>query len=307
MTTVTQYFGITSKVPFLDVNVLDDNGLFVDPFAIRMGLGPKRFATQANWATETFFDEVTRCAVSTSTADRAHGLALLQRFTEPKETRLGLSAAGFDGHGGAESVGANIWDVLTTNADALVRVGILKRIEDMPLFVEGVGNDITSDLTTRVIYLPLVAFTKAMMTKFPQLTGRTGVVTFTRQTWNTKQLAWDETDVDLPTVNGRPLLLVPRPWARHDLLLNAGRFYDTSLLSHVQLQRATRTKDGKLLTTPKDRLRHEDGLGRSYETIVTQVEAAYSRDNSDLVAEFKQFATERYKDTTHEQIERRTK
>lgn len=307
MTTVTQYYGITTKVPFLDVNVGDDNALFVDPFAIRLGLGPKRFATQANKATETFFDEVTRCAVSTSVADRAHGLALLQRFTEPKETRLGLSAAGFDGHGGAERVGADIWDVLTTNAHALVRVGILKRIEDMPLFVEGVGNDITSDLTTRVIYLPLVAFTQAMMTKFPLLRGKTGVLNVTRQVWNAKTLAWDEDDFDLPTVDGRPLLLVPKPWARHDLLLNAGRFYDTSLLSHVQLRRATRTKDGKLLKTPKDRLREEEGLQRSYETIVSQVEAAYRRDKSDLVEEFKRFATERYHDTTDEQIERRTK
>ncbi|NHA69916.1 hypothetical protein [Phycicoccus flavus] len=306
MTTVTQYYGITQNVPFLDVNVHQDNRMYVDPFAVRMGIGPKRFATSANHATETFFNMVTRCAVSRSRADHATGLDLLQHFEEPRETRLGMAAAGFDGHGGAAGVGADIWDVLTTDAHALVRIGILKQIEDMPLFVPGVGNDITSDLTTRVIYRPLADFTKAMVGKYPALAGGTGLATVSRQTWDPSSLTWKDVDVELPTVDGQPLLLVPKGWARHELTLSATRFYDTSLLTHVQMQRATRTKDGRLLTTPKDRLRKEDGLKRSYATIVRQVEAAYRKDRSDVVEEFKEFAKSRYAPTTDDMIERRT-
>jgi hypothetical protein len=307
VTTVSKYYGLSAglSLPFLDVNVFADNELFIDPFAIRMGLGPPTFAAAANTCTETFFDEVTRCAVSTMGARQVRGLRLLQRFEELRETRLGMSAAGFDGHGGAEGVGQDIWDVLTGDAEVLVRVGVLKQIEDIPLFVPGVGSDITSDLTTRVIFHPLVDFTSAMVARFPELAGKTGVKVVHRQVWDPMAAAWTTIKVELPTVDGTPLLLVPKEWARHTLTLTGTRFYDTALLSHVQDQRATVTKDGKILKTPKDRLREEASLARSYDTIIRVVEDAYGK-GTDVVEEFKRFARERYNATTDEQVKRRT-
>ena len=88
---------------------------------------------------------------------------LLQHFEEPRETRLGYAAAGFSGHGGAAEVGTWIWEALTTELEALLRVGILTQIEDLPLFVEGLAEDITSDLTTRIIFEPLSKFTASMV------------------------------------------------------------------------------------------------------------------------------------------------
>ncbi|MCC6498539.1 MAG: hypothetical protein IT193_20025 [Propionibacteriaceae bacterium] len=306
MTTVTQYYGITKDVPFLDVNVYDDNRLFVDPFAVRQGLGPATWAAAANFCTETFFDEITRSVISSRPAQRRKGQRLLQRFEEPRETRLGMSKFGFDGHGGADGVGSDIWDVLTGDAEALVRVGVFKQVEDLPLFVPGVGNDITSDLTTRVIFEPLVDFTGEMVNLFPELAGRTGIRRVLRQVWDPLAANWTDKLVDLPTVDGHPLLLVPKPWTRHNLTLNATRFYDTALLSHVQLDRAVRSRDGKLLKTPKDRLREDASLKRSYETIIRIVEAAYGNDRSNLVSEFKRWAQERYQATSDSQVRRYT-
>lgn len=294
MTTVTQYYGITTGVPFLDVDVYDDNKRFVDPFAIRMGLGPPAFATLANASTETFFDEVTSCVVSRNAARRRRGLRLLQQFKEPRETRLGLSRAGFDGHGGADVVGRDIWNVLTGDAEALVSVGVLKQIEDIPLFVPGVGSDITSDLTTRVIFRPLVDFTCDMVLRFPELAGQSGMRRVTRQVWHPLSCTWVDQFVELPTVDNKPLLLVPKEWARDNLTLNATRFYDTALLSHVQMERATLTHEGKLLKTPKDRLREDATLARNYDTIVRIVEDAYGK-GTNIVVDFKHWAQERYK------------
>ncbi|GAA5113871.1 hypothetical protein GCM10023339_18750 [Alloalcanivorax gelatiniphagus] len=306
MTTVTQYFGVSGNVPFLDVNVHDDNKLFVDAFAIRMGLGPPTFAAAANFCTETFFDEVTRCVVSQNSARRRRGLQLLQQFEEPRETRLGMSAFGFDGHGGADGVGQDIWDVLAGDAEALVRVGVLKQIEDIPLFVPGVGNDITSDLTTRVIFKPLVDFTNDMIALHPQIAAKTGMRSVLRQVWDPVAVNWTEEYVDLPTVDHKPLLLVPREWARHQLTLHAGRFYDTALLSHVQDRESTVTRDGKVLKTPKDRLKERSSLVRNYDTIVRIVEQAYGDQRVNLVEDFKRFARQRYQATTDEQIDSRT-
>lgn len=307
MTTVSQYFHISSRpLPFLDVNVHDDNRLFVDPFAIRMGFGPAKFVHDANVCTTTFFDEVTRCVVSAKAAHHTRGERLLQHFEEPRETRLGMSAHGFDGHGGADGVGTDIWNVLTGDAEALVQIGLLKQLEDLPLFVPGVGSDITSDLTTRVIFRPLADFTAEMVARFPEFTAVSPTRPFARQVWDPSALSWTIETVDLPIVGHKPLLLVPREWARHNLTLNATRFYDTALLSHVQDERSTVTRDGRVLRTPKDRLREDPRLERSYNTIMEIVEGAHGTHDRDLVEDFKRWAKARYTPTDDDQIQRRT-
>lgn len=90
--------------------------------------------------------------MSSNLAQRTKALGMLQRFNEASETRLGMAEVGFRGHGAAEDIGERIWTALTTDLDALLEVGILKRLEHLPLFVEGVGKDLTSDVTTRIIF-----------------------------------------------------------------------------------------------------------------------------------------------------------
>lgn len=296
MTTVCDYYGITGHVPFLNVDAYVDNRMYVDPFKIRMRLGPTTFADAANVCTSSFFNEITSSVISGNPAKRARGLDLLQHFEEPRETRLGMSKFGCDGHGGADGVGEAIWSVLNGDASVLVNVGVLHQIEDIPLFVPGVGNDITSDLVTRIIFGPLADFTSDCVASFPQLAGGTGLKKFDRQTWDPIAARWTMKKVTLPTVDHRPLLLVPTEWATTNLLLNATRLYDTALLSHVQDERAVVTEKGKVLKTPKDRLRQDPGLARSYDTIIRIVVEAYGK-NSDIVAKFKAWAEMRFRDS----------
>ncbi|NCL77139.1 hypothetical protein AIIKEEIJ_06342 [Rhodococcus sp. YH1] len=68
--------------------------------------------------------------------------------------------------------------------------------------------------------------------------------------------------VALPLAAGKPLRLVPRYWARPTLLVSAGRYYDTSVLSLAQAERSMVTLGGKVLKTPKDLLRTQPGLKR---------------------------------------------
>lgn len=293
MRTVTQYYEITGTVPFLDVNVDDDNRMFVDPFKIRMGLGPAEFVDAANICMSSYFDEITGAVVSGNQRGRARGLDLLQHFEEPRETRLGMSKTGFDGHGGAYGVGQDIWDTLDGDAAVLVNVGVLHQIEDIPLFVPGIDKDITSDLTTRIIYEPLVDFTNDCVANFPKLTGGTGLRSFTRQVWDPQSLSWVQKSVNLPTVDDKPLVLVPEEWTTRNLLLNATRLYDTELLSYVQMERAVRTVRGKLLKTSKDKLREDPSLHRGYDTIIRIVEEAHGK-GTNIVADFKRWARERY-------------
>lgn len=295
MTTVTKYYNITGNVPFQDVGVYNDNLLFVDPFKIRMGYGPPSVTNAANACMSSFFDQVTRSVVSTNPALRRRGLDLLQHFEEPRETRLGMAEHGFDGHGGADGVGEDIWDALDGDAAFLVGVGVLHQIEDIPLFVPGVGNDITSDLVTRVIFNPLVDFTNDCIGTFPQLAGGTGLKQVTRQAWDPVSASWVKKKVTLPSIDDDVLLLVPKEWIARNLLLNATRLFDTTLLSHVQTERAVVTAKGNVLKPTKDRLREDPHLRRSYDTIIRIVEDAYGK-GTNIVQEFKRWAEERYRD-----------
>lgn len=286
MAPITSRYGITGPVPFLDVDIACDNKWFVDPRAIRLHPRADPFAVKANECTETFFDEVLDCVLR---RDSRRGLWLLQRFPEPWETRLGLAKSGFRGHGGAEEVGTWIWRALNENLGALISVGRLKQIEELPLFVEGIDKDITSDVTTRIIFEALADFTTHMVDQYPEFTsGVHRVGTSNYQVWDPTTRDWMIKSFELPMVGDKPLLLVPKGWARRTLLMSAPRYYGTKVLGYVQLERAVRLSTGKLIKTPKDRLMTEPGLGRGRVTNLT-VTCRANENNDDLIAEFKRF------------------
>jgi len=287
--TVSQYYKIAGPVPFVDVEINFDNRLYVDPHAIRLTQSPPPFARQALDATDSFFSEVTNSVISGTPAAHRRGNELLQHFYEPWETRLGMAATGFRGHGGAAEVGNWIWNTFRDDAEALVRIGALRQIEDLPLFVNKVDRDITSDVTTRIVFHALAQFTASMIEKYPQFTADGNIVrAFEKQVWDTDALAWSTATVTLPVVNGKELLLVPAGWARPTLLLSAGRFYETSVLSYAQLEQAVLSNDGRLLKTPKDRLKTQSALARGRGTN-TRVTRRAIENEFDLIAHFKAF------------------
>lgn len=60
MPTITEYYGISGPVPFIDVDVAADNRLFIDPHAIRLRSG-QPFVNAALECLDTFTDRVTGC------------------------------------------------------------------------------------------------------------------------------------------------------------------------------------------------------------------------------------------------------
>lgn len=294
MPTITVHYGITGPVPFVDVEVTADNRLYVDPHAIRLQKTPRPFVDQALECVDTFTHEVAHSIIKGTAAAHRRGERLLQCFVEPWETRLGMSAKGFHGHGGAAIVGTWIWDALNGDVEALVRVGVLKQIEDLPLFVEGIDHDITSDITTRIIFGPLARFTELMIDTYRQFNSAGHKVqTYRKQIWNSTTGDGDEADMTLPVVDGKPLLLVPREWVRRTLLMSAARYYETSVLTFAQLEQAIRASDGRLITTPKDQLKQQWGLGRGRGTNIRVTMRAFGN-AEDLLAAFKAFVGARF-------------
>ncbi len=292
MVKISDHYGIAGPVPFVDVDIATDNDWYLDPHAIRLASGPQPHQRNAIERTDTFLAEVTDCVIH----GRRHGEELLQRFTEPWETRLGMSAAGFYGHGGAADVGTWIWDALTGDVEALVRIGALHQLEDLPLFVSGIDKDITSDVTSRIVYGQLADFTAEMLARYPELTANGHhTATFDRQVWNPVTRDWEYRAVTLPVADGKPLLLVPRNWARKNLLMNAGRFWNTTILSFAQFERAVVASNGKVLKPRKEDLGKQPGLTRGRGTNIRVTKRAIE-DAQDLVREFKKFVDSKYEE-----------
>lgn len=294
MASVSNHYGINRPVPFINIDVDADNRLYLDPRAVRLLKHPQPFADDAVRCADTFLDSVTDCIFDRSPAARVRGEQYLQRFVEPWETRLGMAEEGFRGRGGAHIVGTWIWDTLTGDAEPLVRIGMLHQLEDLPLFVDGVDRDITSDVTTRIMFEPLARFTEQVVADYPEFVSNGHQVkTFRKQIWNPDNCEWDEAEFTLPVANGKELLLVPIGWARPTLLMSAGRYYATTLLSFVQMERAVRTSEGKLLTSRKLDLRKQSGLEPGRETILAVTVRAVGN-KEDLLALFKGFVDDRF-------------
>lgn len=293
MASITKYYGISGPVPFHNVDVSSDNRWFLDPHRIRLAAGPGPFQADALKCMDSFFDVTKLGVLSRNLAARNAARVRLHGFREPWETRLGMSSLGYLGHGAATDIGDRIWDELTTNLQALVEVCVLKRVEHLPLFVEGVDKDITSDIATRIVFGPLAAFTAATVASFPAFTaGWHTTRKVSRPVWDPASCAWTVRELELPVADGKPLLLVPRSWVGKSLLIGPKRFYDTSLLSYVQDERAVVLADGKVLKTPKPVLRQEPGLKRGRPTHVAITEHAHWR-GDDLVEQFERFVRSR--------------
>lgn len=294
MPTITEYYQLTGPVPFANVDVSTDNLLFLDPHAVRLSRTPEPFASDAVRCMDTFLAELVRCVAAADPAQARRGEQLLQRFNEPWETRFGMSELGYLGHGGAEDIGTAIWKSLTEDLFALVQVGVLKHLEELPLFVKGVDRDITSDLTTRLLFEPLGRFTEAMLHTYPQFTaGDHQTRQVTRRVWNPDTVSWDQATFELPVADGRPLLLVPHNWARRHLLMSATRFYEKAVLDFAQLECAVTGNDGNLIKTPKDALGRQTGLGRGRETNLRLTLRALESDQN-LIAYFKAFVSSKH-------------
>ena len=249
MIPVSTAFGLpTTQLPFLDVCIDTDSPLVLDPSAIRNSSHPR--APKARECLHSFFTEVLRCRDSSLPGELRRGLQLLQDLHEPNETRLGLTAEGSRGKGFGPEMGQLLWDELQT---PVCRSAALSRLEDLALFVSGVGKDLTSDMTTRVIFGVLVEFTQEMMQTYPSLA--VGAVSRTVRIWDTQALDWIEQEVSLPYADGKQLLLIPVEWTRGNLLMASRSFYNRKATETLQEEQTVVRGDVRLV--PSKRLLKE--------------------------------------------------
>ncbi|WP_155854526.1 hypothetical protein [Arthrobacter sp. MA-N2] len=194
-------------------------------------------------------------------------------------------------------MGQLLWDELQT---PVCRSAALSRLEDLALFVPGVGKDLTSDMTTRVIFAVLIEYTREMMKTYPSLAQ--GAISRTVSTWDPQALDWFEQDVLLPCADGKQLLLVPAEWTRGNLLMASRSFYNRKATETLQ-EEQTVERGEKKLSPSKRFLKQQHPEVKKLNGSQTVI---YLRDhNRNLVEEFRTDVDRNFEAMSSEEAARR--
>ncbi|RWM10256.1 MAG: hypothetical protein EOR73_32780 [Mesorhizobium sp.] len=147
-------FGLSNQqaaLGFVDVELSLDTRLYLDPYAIE--IRDDQWSTSCGDHIRSFFNEVL-AALRADNSGRA--MHLLGNLHEPNETRLGQSRGRPQGRGVGDHKAREFARALVRSR--AFRSGVLSDIAEAELFIEGVGPDTISDLTTNILRGVLAAF-----------------------------------------------------------------------------------------------------------------------------------------------------
>jgi hypothetical protein len=201
---------------FVDVLVETDNPVFVDPAAIRAQSG--EWVDGCKAALQSFFAALIDAIRQNN---EPHLRSLVYPLVEPNETHLGVSRGQSRGRSlGSQKKADDL--IASLRRSRAVQTGMLSDLDDTALFVEGIGPDIVSDITTSVIRHQLIEYTRRMCLfyEIPM------VEQVPSPTWDVDAIVWIETpSTELPRADGNYLLLVPRSIVRADLSADGGKYW----------------------------------------------------------------------------------
>lgn len=216
--------GDQSTFEFVDVALNSDSPFFLDPRAFR--------ALRSDWGEhcvsllQSFFDDV---LTRIQSGDHARAQQLLGSLSEPNETHLGLSSGRPAGRGMGSGLAEAMWEALS-KSDAAAS-GLLQDLEDTVLFIDGIGHDRISDITTNIVRESLIEFTQDAAAYYGiPLVKRVA----SARCWNSSLRKWEVGYVDLPKVPTGPLILVPKCLVRRRPTFDPGEYIDHHILPILQ-------------------------------------------------------------------------
>ena len=277
---------------FVDVDIRGDTRVNIDPRAIQ--------GIESTWSAEcvallqSFFSTVLDAI---RTGKHARARHLLSTLREPNETHLGLSRGEAQGRGMGRDLARSTWDALRSSR--AVSSGLLEDLEDTILFIEGIGPDIVSDITTNIIRGPLIAFTTDVCNYYGiDLTP--GIAS--GQIWDHRTRRWTNSFVALPRTEFGPLILVPKAIVRRVPTYEPGEYYKDFILPYLQQEELNAPasslveilRSGHRRVTKKS-VREKYGQGKAVNLSVTER-------NEELLAQYRQSKVGRQSGLPHSTV-----
>jgi hypothetical protein len=222
----SEYFSLERTQPsldFVDVDVVGDIRLFVDPRAI------ERLDTDwGQMSLDLIRDYFERVLAAIKEGRKADGLRLLSGLGEPNQTHLGFSRTRAKGSGVGAKIAQELWDALSRSQAS--KSGLLEHLEDTALLIDDVSIDRVSDIATNIIRKPLTLYTQEQCTSLGIEMEEVGG----GATWNYQTGEWEPEKYEmLPSSPTGSLLLVPKIIVRKVFDLDPGEYYRKYILEYL--------------------------------------------------------------------------
>jgi len=260
----TTHFGLTIEQPaldFVDVNPEKDLPLYIDPYVFSSQ--DDDWSVQCHNDVVSFFQTAIEC-IRAGEEERAK--RLLSSLNEPNETCLGISRKEPAGRGVSGSQALDLYDQLKESQ--AVKAGVLSELSDCELMVEGIGRDKISDITTNIIRRRLVEYTQEQcrIHNIPMQEVTSG------RLWNSETGNWEQGYSQLPVVNGKKIILVPKASVRRSIAFSHSEYYNHFVLNFLQEEELTKVhsplvrvlKKGKKRIVTKKSLKAKYPLSKDF-------------------------------------------
>ena len=249
-----------AALDFVDVDTDRDIQLFIDPYVFSQRTDV--WSAKCHDTLQSFFEAVLDAIRS---GNDSRGEQLLNYLHEPNETCLGLSLGPPSGRGIGSGQAARLFYVLKNSKAA--KTGLLKELSDCELFVPGIGADKISDLTTNIIRKHLIEYTQYQCDLHGiELYGKVN----SGNLWNEYTCDWESRYVQLPVVDGRKIIMVPKAAVRWSLSFSHYQYYNKFVLDFLQAEHLRQDtalvetlRNGKRRVTKKN-LKKEYKLTKGY-------------------------------------------
>ncbi|MBN2563684.1 MAG: hypothetical protein JXQ75_22430 [Phycisphaerae bacterium] len=223
---VSEYYKLKRKQPsldFVDVDIRQDVRVFIDPRALK--LLPSDWGQHCVALIQSFFKTVLQAIKK---RDDKLGLYLLGRLREPNETHLGLSRGKSRGRALGPQSARDVWRALRKSQAAAS--GLLEDLEDTILMVEGISNDIISDIATNIIRAPLIEYTQNACTRYGMEMEQD---VDSGPLWDPEEKKWRSGYVSLPVTREGKLILVPKVIVRRKLEYDEQEYFRSYILTYL--------------------------------------------------------------------------
>lgn len=212
------------ELDFVDIDLDTDLPLFLNPFLFRYR--EDDFSEKATLYISSFFQKTINL-INDDKIDEAQ--ALFRHLSEPNETHLGLSSGKPKGKGvGSKKSSKLLHSLIDSPA---VKSGLVENLEDTALFIEGVGKDNISDITTNIIKKLLIEYTQEQC----NLWG----INLREDTpsgfyWDPDFNEWKNEMTEMLVIDGEKIILVPKSIVRTTPVYNSYQYHQHFALTFLQ-------------------------------------------------------------------------
>lgn len=233
---ITEKFKINKmqgELDFVNIDIDKDMQLYIDPYRISKLSGP--FIDKANGIINNFFSYIIELLLSKN-YDKIN--EIFTNFSEVNETCLGLSKNKPRGNGlGNKGTQVFLESIKRSRA---IELGIMESLEDIKVFIPGVGSDRISDMTTNIIRKLLIEYTQEQCKIFG-IPLRSNVASGLY--WDTNSRSWKQEYTDMLVIDNKRYLLVPKIIVTYGDRITSNDYFNHFVLDFLQNENIKKKSD----------------------------------------------------------------